>query len=181
MFDVYWRTNSHWTPFNCHLKTIIRLFSSRKYLANIRTRLKKHFLLSHFRLVGALSICMEKLVRIFHQMEQCVWKKTPAVPLWNQMERFFPLVILGNKPRISPSFMVSACDRGKWLSNIPVISVKTGKKEYVKSYSFFLRKSRSLLGFTPVFFFRAPQWYDLAAHAPLSNLHLLRKSLPAIN
>ena len=54
-----------------------------------------------------------------------------VVPLWNQMERFFPLVILGNKPRISTRSMVRECDRGKWFSNIPVISVKTGKEDYV--------------------------------------------------
>ena len=29
-----------------------------------------------------------------------------VVSLWNQMERFFPLVILGNKPRISTRSMV---------------------------------------------------------------------------
>ena len=49
------------------------------------------------------------------------WKK--VVPLWNQMERFFPLVILGNKPRVSPRSMVREFDRGKWFSDIPVISV----------------------------------------------------------
>ena len=54
-----------------------------------------------------------------------------VVPLWNQMERFCPLVIFGNKPPISTSSMVRECDRGKWFSNIPVISVKTGKEDYV--------------------------------------------------
>ena len=53
-----------------------------------------------------------------------------VVPLWNQMERSFPLVILGNKPRISTRSMVRECDRDKWFSNIPVISVKTGKEDY---------------------------------------------------
>ena len=47
-----------------------------------------------------------------------------VVPLWNQMERFFPLVILGNKPRISTRSMVRECV--KWFSNIPVVSVKAG-------------------------------------------------------
>ena len=76
---------------------------------------------------------------IFRQMEQCVWKKT-VVPLWNQIERFFPLVTLGNKPLISARGMVRECDRGKWFSNIPVISVKMGKEDYVWSYSFFSEK-----------------------------------------
>ena len=58
----------------------------------------------------------EKPVRTFRQMEQYssrvlsfVWKKT-VVPLGNQMEQFFPLAILGNKPRISPRGMVRKCD-----------------------------------------------------------------------
>ena len=54
-----------------------------------------------------------------------------VVPLWNQMEWFFPLVIWGNKLRISARSMVRECDRDKWFSNIPVISVKTGKEDYV--------------------------------------------------
>ena len=33
-----------------------------------------------------------------------------VVPLWNQMEWFFPLVILGNKPRVSPRSMIHECD-----------------------------------------------------------------------
>ena len=69
-------------------------------------------------------------------MEQCIWKNT-VVPLWNQMQWFFPLVILGNKPRIPSRSMVRECDRGKWFSNIPVISEKTVKEEYVLNYSFF--------------------------------------------
>ena len=48
----------------------------------------------------------------------CVEKK--VVPLWNQMERFFPT-----------RSMVHECDRAKWFSNIPVISVKMGKEDYV--------------------------------------------------
>ena len=31
-----------------------------------------------------------------------------VVPLWNQMERYFPLVIWGNKPRISTKSMVAS-------------------------------------------------------------------------
>ena len=46
-----------------------------------------------------------------------------VVPLCNQMERFFRLEILGNKPRISTRSMVRECDRGKWFSDIPVIKV----------------------------------------------------------
>ena len=33
-----------------------------------------------------------------------------VVPLWNQMERFSSLVILGNEPRISPMSIVCECD-----------------------------------------------------------------------
>ena len=47
------------------------------------------------------------------------------------MGRFFPVVILGNKPRISPKSRVRKCDEVKWFSNIPVISVKTRKEENV--------------------------------------------------
>ena len=36
-------------------------------------------------------------------------KKT-VVPLWNQMEWFSQLVILGSKPRVSPKSMVRECD-----------------------------------------------------------------------
>ena len=66
---------------------------------------------------GELSIYVENLGTIFRQMEQWVWKKQ--------------LLILGNKPRISTRSMVRECDRGKWFSNIPVISVKTGKEDYM--------------------------------------------------
>ena len=47
-----------------------------------------------------------------------------VVPLWSQIEQFFPLVSLGNKPHMSTRSMVRECDRGKW-------SVKTGKEDYV--------------------------------------------------
>ena len=66
-----------------------------------------------------------------------------VVPLWNQMERFFPLVILGNKPRLSTRGMVRECDRGKWFSNIPVISVKTGKMTVLLKLFPFFRKISS--------------------------------------
>ena len=48
------------------------------------------------------------------------------------MERFFPLVILGNKPCISLRSMVRKCDEENGsISDIPVILVKTRKEEYV--------------------------------------------------
>ena len=69
-------------------------------------------------------------------------KKKTVVPLLNQMERFFPLVILGNKPRISTRSMVRECDRGKWFSNILVISVKRREKRTTsEDIPFFLKIS----------------------------------------
>ena len=47
----------------------------------------------------------------FRQIEQYVWEKQLSVPLWNQIERFLPLAILGNEPRISPRSMVHECDK----------------------------------------------------------------------
>ena len=64
-----------------------------------------------------------------------------VVPLWNQMERFFPLVILGNKPRISRG-MVRDCDRGKWFSNNSGHSGKNGKRGLrLKLFPFFRKIS----------------------------------------
>ena len=39
-----------------------------------------------------------------------LYGKNTVVLLGNQMERFYPLVILGNKQRISPRSMVRKCD-----------------------------------------------------------------------
>ena len=50
----------------------------------------------------------------------------------------FLCYFLGNKPRISTRNMVRECDRGKWFSNIPVISVKTGNRGlHLKQFLFF--------------------------------------------
>ena len=38
-------------------------------------------------------------------------KKKPVVPLGNQIERFLPLAILGNKPRFSTRNMGHECDK----------------------------------------------------------------------
>ena len=53
-----------------------------------------------------------------------------VVSLWNQMERFFPLVILGNKTAyLNKEHGTRGGDRGKWFSNIPVIDFgKNGKR-----------------------------------------------------
>ena len=75
----------------------------------------------------ALSIYVEKPVTI--SAIGTVRMEKTVVPLCNQMERFFPMVILGNKPRISTRSIERECDRGKWFSDIPVISVKTGKED----------------------------------------------------
>ena len=91
---------------------------------------------------GVLSIYVEKPVTNNFPP----YGKT-VVPLWNKMEWFFPLVILGNKPRISTRSMVRECDRGKWLSDIAVISVNftplfplNGKRGGVRTYSFLSEK-----------------------------------------
>ena len=77
---------------------------------NITTR-NSGFRLCHVKpKPRALSIYVEKPVTIFLQMEQWVWKKQLfRCPRWNQMERFFPLVILGNK-RVS--------QQGAWYASV---------------------------------------------------------------
>ena len=64
-----------------------------------------------------------------------------VVPLGNQTEWFFPLAISGNKPRISPRNMVR--------NDIPVISVKTRKEEFV--CKLFLFSEKFLVGRTVPF------------------------------
>ena len=83
------------------------------------------------------SICMEKPVRIFRQMEQhnsrafFICMEKTVVPLGNQTKRFFPQAILGNKPRISPRIMVRECVKANGSVIFRLFRRKQRKEEYV--------------------------------------------------
>ena len=89
---------------------------------------------------------MEKQERIFRQKEQynfrafSICMKWTVVPLWNQMEQFYPLVILGNKPRISPRSMVRECDEEKWLWYSGHFDKNEKRGLHLKFFLFFPRK-----------------------------------------